>query len=362
MRTLLSLFFILPFRLWGQSWVCTGNAPAQNPLCTPNVVFDVSVTANGMHDWQILTGIDPENVTGTIQITGTGTVVVDSVDLLLMTSAALVYINGPTLIINNGNLQLTTSGARFLMNGGNLQTHGNFQQAPNTIVCITGTKIEIGDEAANGIFNRDNAANTAANWQNDGGYRYLNGVCVNVTQDYQLSSTGTGQGTSGRDVILNSCFEIGDRGNTHANQTPIQSKDGDDSGNWQNNRRQFIYNTNIILANGNFQNSIDTMTVCQVGVRVNVTGHFQINSGYLLGDGLCIAVQDRIENNQVWSANIQNWYSLLHDQLFANQPFTGNVPLAESNESTILSQCFSSCCVNAPLCPVICLPVSVQRN
>ena len=248
------------------------------------------------------------------------------------------------------------------MQGGALRTYGNFQQTTHTVVCITGTEIEIGEENANGIFNTTGNLNSAANWQNDGGYRYLNSVCVNVTQDYQLSSTGTGQGINGRDVIINSCFEIGDRGENHANGTPFQQKDGNDSGNWQNNRRQFIYGTNIILANGNFQNSIDTMTVCNVGVKINVTGSFQVNSGYLVGDGLCIAAEDIIENSHHWAANISSWYSFKHNQIFQNQPITGTMPATESTESAILAGCFPRCCASSARCPNICLPIMVTRN
>ncbi|NJN33162.1 MAG: hypothetical protein HC817_01830 [Saprospiraceae bacterium] len=340
--------FLTPSVSKAQSNLCM--PPAPHALCTPPSTFDVSVVATGTHDWQALTGVSPDNVTKRIRITGSGKVVVPNTDLLLTSANAVIYLDGPTLVVNNGNLQLTTTGSRFIMNGGKLQTFGNFQQTSETVVCLTGTKVEIGEEQADGLFNTTGNNNSAANWQNDGGYRYLNGVCVNVTQDYQLQSTGNGQGINGLDVIINCCFEIGDRGLKHATPTAFQQKDDDDSGNWQNSRIQKIYGTDIILANGNFQNSNDTMIVCDVDVKINVTGSFQINSGKLLGNDLCIAAEDIIENSAVWSANVSSWYSFKQSSIGRNQPITGTIP-TESTQSAILAGCFTACCV-----PKVCTP------
>jgi uncharacterized repeat protein (TIGR01451 family) len=346
---LLFLFFFTPSVLTAQSSLCTPAPPAPHALCTPPLTFDVSVVATGTNDWQTLTGVSPDNVTQKIKITGSGTVIVPNTDLLLKSANAVIYLDGPTLIVNNGNLQLTTTGSRFIMNGGKLQTFGNFQQTIETVVCITGTKVEVGEEEADGLFNTTGNTKSAANWQNDGGYRYLNSVCVNVTQDYQLQSTGNGQGINGLDVIIDCCFEIGDRGLNHATPTAFQEKDPDDTGNWQNSRIQKIYGTDIVIANGNFQNSNDTMLVCNVDVKINVTGSFQVNSGYLLGDGLCIAAEDIIENSAVWSANVRSWYSFKQNSIGQNQPITGTIP-AESTQSAILAACFTQCCVAQPTC------------
>jgi len=94
--------------------------------------------------------------------------------------------------------------------------------------------MEIGDEEVNGYFNLDDEKYTSANFQNDGGYRYLENVCLNVTQDYQLESSGDGTASGGGlDIWKNVCAEIGDAGKTNVVDHNFGKKDGDDSGNFQ---------------------------------------------------------------------------------------------------------------------------------
>ncbi|KAA3623789.1 MAG: hypothetical protein DWQ02_24045 [Bacteroidetes bacterium] len=159
-----------------------------------------------------------------------------------------------------------------------------------------------------------------------------------------MQSSGSGTGTNGVDVIINCCFEIGDRGANNATGTPFGSKDGDDSGNWQNNNRQYIFGTDIIVANGDFQNSNNTMTVCDVDVKLNKSGNFQINSGTLEGEGLCIAAEDAIENSGTWTADVVAWYSHIQNSIIQNNPITGFIPSVESDMNDILDQCFTECC------------------
>ncbi len=313
--------------------VCT--PPAAAPECTPPTTWDVDVTATGTVDFQSLTGVNPNNVTQKIRIRGTGTVIVNNSDLLLKSSGAVVYVEGAGLYTNNGNLKTEAAGARFLMVNGTLRTSANFQQSPNSVVCITNSTVDIGEEQIGVNFTPN--LSTSADFQNDGGYRYLNTVCMNVTHDFQLQSTGSGTGLNGVDVIINSCIEIGDRGLNHATPTAFGVADGDDSGNWQNNNRQSIYGTDIVVANGSYQNSIGVMTLCDVGIKVNKSGSLQNNSGSIVGQNVCIAVEDIFENSASWSASISNWYS--QKQNSTNVPGAGG----EASLNTVL-QCFVNCC------------------
>jgi len=301
--------------------------------------YDIDVEASGFVTWSSLVGANPESITNKIRITGKGTVFIANANLKLESSGAAVVIDGPTLIVNNGNIEVNSSGARFMMNNGVLRTHGNVQQKPFSIISIENSEVEIGDEAADGVFNTKGEASTSADFQNDGGYRYLNNVCMNVTHDYQLQSTGSGTGLNGVDVLINVCVEIGDRGLHHATPTDFGVADGDDSGNFQNSNRMYIYNTDIIIANGNFQNNDGTITFCNLETKLNKSGNFQINSGTFEGQRLCIAAEDIIENSGNWDATISSWYSHKQNSLI-NIPNGG----LESAKEDILNACFTGCC------------------
>ena len=162
---------------------------------------------------------DPQNITQKIRITGTGKVTVPNGNVILKSGTAVLNIVGAEFVVNNGNLQLDVAGSKFLMTNGKLRTFGNFQQTGNTVECITGSIVEIGDELAGGTFNTTGNTSSSADWQNDGGYRYLSNNCINVTHDFQLQSSGTGTGLNGVDIICNNCIEIGDRGANHATPT-----------------------------------------------------------------------------------------------------------------------------------------------
>lgn len=314
--------------------------PTMNAICTPPTSFNVNVVATGIKTFQSLTGTSPSNVTNKIKITGTGTVVVNGEDLALKSAGAVVYLEGPTLIVL-GNLKVESSGARFIMVGGALKTSQNIQQISSTGICITNASVDVGEEEAGSEF-YSQASHTSADFQNDGGYRYLNNVCLNVTQNFQLLSSGTGTGVNGVDLILNSCIEVGDQGANHAMGTAFNTKDGDDSGQWQSSSTQSIYNTSIALANGNFQHSNRTMTLCDVKVKINDSGSFT-NAGTMEGFELCVAVDDVFENTGVWSLPGVNWYSRSLN--------TTNVPGVglELDQTTILTQCFTSCnCAENP--------------
>ncbi len=324
--------------------------PAPDPACTPPSSYDVDINLTGgtliWNESHPQLG-DCQDFKAVARITGCGTVLIpNSLNLQFKSSGATLVIDGPDLIVNGGSLQLDESGSKFLMNGGALRIFGNFQQTGNTVQCITGTSIEVGEESASegfteGKFNSSSNTQSASNWQNDGGYRYLKDCCINVTQDYQLQSSGSGSGINGVDVIINCCIEIGDRGSSNATSTAFGVSDGNDSGNFQNSNRMYIFDTDIVVANGDFQNSNNTMTACNMDVKLNKSGNFQINSGTLEGDGLCIAAEDQIENSGTWTANISSWYSDKNNSLTENNPITGTKP-AESNS---VPDCFEGCCL-----------------
>jgi uncharacterized repeat protein (TIGR01451 family) len=68
-----------------------------------------------------------------------------------------------------------------------------------------------------------------------------------------------------------------------------------------------------------------------------------------LGDGLCIAAEDIIENSGTWSANVKSWYSFKQNSIGRNQPITGTIP-AESTQTAILTSCFTNCCAALGVC------------
>ncbi len=354
-KLLILLIGMLGTSMNAEGQLCT--PPAPHSKCTPPSSFDkdVVVPAGTTVTWQSLGLGKPDEVTNKIRISGGGTVIVQNGDLLLKSSGAVLNLEGVEFIVNNGNLKLDEVSSRFIQNGGALRTYGNFQQKENSVICITDTDIEIGDEEADGQFNTTGNNSTSANWQNDGGYRYLENNCINVTHDYQLESSGSGSGTNGVDVIINCCFEIGDRGPNHATPTPFGVSDGDDSGNWQSSNTQSIYGTDIVVANGDYQNSNATMTMCDVDVKLNKSGNFQNqSSGTIVGENLCLAVEDILENSGTWTASIDDWYSDKNNS--TNVPGAGS----ETAESTILTECFeNNCCDEICICPpltLICPP------
>jgi hypothetical protein len=341
LKIFVAVLFLLAQMANAEAQSCTPPAPEEE--CTPPSTWTHDIVVNSSVTWASLGIGDADNVTEQIRITGTGKVTVQSVSLMLKSSSAVVYIDGPELVIENGNLQVDEAGARFLMTNGILRTYGNIQQQPNSVICIIGSIVDCGEEEA-GVDFVPGQPSTSADFQNDGGYRFMEEVCINITHDCQLQSTGSGTGLNGVDVWINCCVEVGDRGENHATPTAIGDKDDDDSGNWQNSNNQFIYGTDIVVANGNYQTSNNIMLLCGVGVKVNVSGSFQVNSGTLAGEDLCVAVEDIFENSGTWTLTGINWYSEIQNS--TNVPGAG----AETSESTILSDCFQECCSGIGLC------------
>ncbi|MBX2893186.1 MAG: hypothetical protein KF734_19905, partial [Saprospiraceae bacterium] len=331
--------------------------PAPDAQCTPPATFDYDVVANGTINWTaLLPAVSPNNVTQKIRITGTGIVNVENSDLLLKSSNAVLVVDGPELRIRNGNFKLETAGSRAIFNNailrvsGSTQLSGSIAVMPQTSLCMTNCIVEIGDEQAGGYFSAGGVS-TSADFQNDGGYRYLAYVCLNVTHDLQLSSAGNGTASGGGlDVFINVVAEIGDRGPNHAINSPFGSFDGDDSGNLQNNNTMLMYNSAFILANGNVQNqSSSTMFASETSFKLN-NGSFQ-NSGTLNGASICLGAHQQIQQNSgSWQAgSVTTWY--------AGGAISGPLPFPPPAESTPaeINACIASAsctsCVD-PVCSI----------
>jgi hypothetical protein len=324
--------------------------------CTPPSTFALDVVVNGTQHWStLLPGVNPDNITTTIRISGNGTVIVPNSDVLLKSSNAVLMIDGIEFIVNNGNVKLDSQGAKAIIQNATFRTSGNVQQIPLTFMCITNCTVEIGDELADGLFNTGGSS-TSANFQNDGGYRYLRNVCLNVTHDLQLSSTGNGTiAGGGLDIYINVCAEIGDQGANHAATGIV---DGSDSGNLQNNKVMKFYDSQFTVIENIQNESSSTMFVCNTGFR-NLNGNFQ-NSGLLQGSGLCLAISQQInQNSGSWTASVNSWYAV--------GIVTGNPPLgAESTFDDVLNLCFAFCCSGNNECEdallIICQNIEIECN
>ena len=55
-------------------------------------------------------------------------------------------------------------------------------------------------------------------------------------------------------------LRLSDKGSSNATTHAMNSKDAEDGGQWQSSSTQNVYETTIVLANGNFQNLARTMT------------------------------------------------------------------------------------------------------
>lgn len=291
--------------------------PDPGTQCDPPAMFDHDVVAVGTVNWTtLLPAVSPNNVTQKVRITGTGTVNVENSDLLLKAAGAVLVVDGLTLQVRNGNFKLETAGARAIFTdavlrvSGNTSVTGSIAVMPQTSLCMTNCEVEIGDEEANGYFS-SGGNSTSADFQNEGGYRYLESVCLNITHDLQLSSNGNGTAAGGGlDVFINVVAEIGDRGPTHASASAFGVFEGDDSGNLSNSNRMEMYNSAFIVANGNVQNnSSSTMIAHATSFKLN-NGNFQ-NSGTLNGSDICVGADDEIQQGSgSWQAgSVSTWYA-----------------------------------------------------
>ncbi|MEM9680430.1 MAG: hypothetical protein AAF901_08910, partial [Bacteroidota bacterium] len=278
----------------------------------------------------------------------------NSGDIQLIKAGNVFYGENSTVLVENGNIQVKSEDdLRFIFKDGVIRTKGNFQQDADpsasdklSTVCITDSEVEVGDEKANGTFSV--GVSTGANFQNNGGQRYLKNVCLNVTEDMQLNSGGT-------DYLINVCAEIGDSDNGSDNGhhfTNLGNLSDDETGSYdiaEGNSHiigsNFIVAENIIFQTGNTK-------VCDVSYA-NLNGNFQVKSGHTLeGCGLCLWIVDgNIQNDGSWTATVFG-YDL--EMGGSNYLTGGGDALLEggtgvSNEAFVVN-CFDDCCDRQPEC------------
>ncbi|MCE7926873.1 MAG: hypothetical protein DYG98_27880, partial [Haliscomenobacteraceae bacterium CHB4] len=342
--------------------------PDPDAQCTPPATFDYDVVATGTVNWTtLLPAVTPSNVTQKIRITGTGTVNVENSDLLLKSATAVLVVDGPTLQVRKGNFKLETAGSSAIFNNavlrvsGNTQLTGSIAVMPQTSLCMFNCTVEIGDEIADGYFSSDNTS-SSSDFQNDGGYRYLQYVCINITHDLQLSSSGNGTASGGGlDVFINVFAEIGDRGANHASATAFGTYDNEDSGSLTNNNTMLMYNSDFVLANGNIQNqSSSTMVASDASFKIN-NGNFQ-NSGTLTGQSICLGADDEIQQNSgSWQAgSVTTWYA--GGSVSGAVPFPPPVESAAADIAACISSATCSPCVVATADAGTVSPVCINED
>ena len=250
------------------------------------------VTINGHVNWSSIFSQNPSNVTQMIRVKGSGSVTIPNGDLKI--GPTLLVMDGVDLVVKNGNIIMEDWACAIFKNA-TVQSKGNFDCKKNTFLCMIDCTVEIGDELANGLFN-NSGNSTSANFTNDGGSRYLENVCLNVTQDYQLKST-----SGGEDLWINVCAHIGDQGASDASTGIV---DGQDSGNFQIARTMRMFNSEITVINNIQVQSGGNLQGCNTQFRT-LNGTFQ-NAAVFKGCDNVIWVNDghSISNSGSWTANV----------------------------------------------------------
>ena len=305
------------------------NIPGNSVCDLPNsIVFDYESAQNG--SWTAsatwMTGIVPP--TGDIsnmKIKISDTVYIPNANIKLM-DGSILYVTGAgsSLTLENGNLYLDGGNAKAIFDSTILRTSSNIEQKEQTYICMTDVELWVGEEESGPDF-VPGVSSTSANFKNDGGYRWLENVCGNITQDLQ---------NLGTDFIIDSCLDIGDQGNLD------KLLDGQDSGNFQNEMGVMkIWNSEFYIANGDFQNSTD-LYICGVDYRLT-NGNFQNNSGegLIWGEDLVIWINHNsngdIQNEADWDGSTITLWRLDNGH---NPQGINNLPVQASNES--IGECF----------------------
>ena len=402
------------------------NIPQPFSQCSftiPSIAANRTITGYcGNQNWAsvVTWNSDPQDIQNDVKIVGSGTITIPASNNLILKSAKTIHLVGVCLIIESGNfqfdddnakfvledgalilegtvgsgsIQLTKNGNvfyadnslvqvengniqvasgannRFIFKNGTLRTFGDFNQdgdiqdpAKLTTVCVTNSVVEIGDEGANGKFNSTTNATSSANWTNIGGQRYLEDICLNVTQNFQLQG-------GGEDRIVDVCAEIGDQDNGSNNghhYGNLGTLSVNETGNFQNDEgTSHIYHSDFIVAQ-NIQFGTGTTRVCDVAFA-NLNGNFQVQSGHILsGCGLCLW----IVNGNIQSAANSNWtasvfgHRLLMPQgtnFLTTTYAQNNLWENGQNQSALVPNCFSQCCSGNPACDLNINPLTVSN-
>lgn len=338
---LIVILMVIQIAVYGQANCAEcSNPPAPYSQCTP-LADDVHyILTSEEHLMWTSSGHPtlgkPAEINYHLRFTGTTgseIVEVDNSDLKLLSGGQLVVENC-ILRVNKGNLLLESSDNRFIANNITLEVAINFAQTEDSYVCIQGCYVEIGDEGANGQFNTLGTSSTLANWQNNGGFRYVRQTCANVTQNV----TNT---PSAEDIWVNDCFEIGDRGSQHA--WVLLANDGTDSGSLQNDGSWEFWNSEILIPNGSFVNtSSGDLLFCDARIGNFHSGDFVASASSVSnGCELMIYVDDNnggeinISSGANFNVDVEKWHGTIGDASIPNAP----------NESTeaVIEDCYRDC-------------------
>ena len=317
--------------------ICSIPIP-DNSVCNPPSSFDYRTKRNG--SWTSRRTWVGGNVPPTEDISNKDIKVGHHVYIpnanVKLKDGSILYVVGAnsSLTLENGNLLLEGANTKAIFEDTILRTSANMEQKENTFVCMTNVELWIGEEESGPDF-VPGESSTSANFKNDGGYRWLENVCGNITHDLQ---------NLGTDFIIDSCIDIGDQGNVD------KELDGQDSGNFQNEKGVMkIWNTEFYIANGDFQNST-ALYICGVDYRLT-NGNFQNNSGdgLIEGEDLVIWINHNsngdIQNESVWDGSTITLWRL--DNGHSPQGIN-NLPGEATSES--ISGCFGcDCTFNEPV-------------
>jgi Secretion system C-terminal sorting domain len=273
-------------------------------------------------------------------------VVVKNSDIILK-SGSVLYVTDGVLTIEKGNLKLDDgNNEKFLAVESFIDVSGNIQQKSNTVFYCKDVELNCGDkgDASGSPLFANGSSTTSADFQNDGGYRRLEDVCLTVTHDYD---------NIGEDELINVCAEIGIR-------NPLNSSNptGQGSGNISNSSSSTsmkVYGSQFFVPNGNVQNS-KTMVTCDSKFKL-LNGNFtNQSSSTWSGDSLCIwvtgASNHNLENSGTWTVSVRKHC--------INGSITGSYSTSlPSEDCTNISDCFEDdCCSSTPV-PVSWLNVDV---
>ena len=265
-------------------------------------------------------------------------------------SASILYVYGGSFTLKNGNFELLDgTGEKFLAENSTIRFSGNANQKANTVFYAKNVDLQIGDKGTSTgspLFSTGGTT-TSANFQNDGGYRRLEDVCMVVTHDYD---------NIGEDELINVCADIGLR-NPLNESNPVGQGSGNIS-NYSGSTSMKVYGSQFFIPNGNVVNS-KTLLTCNSRYKLT-NGNFQNQSSSTWsGQNLCIWVTGNsnhdLQNSGTWTVGVSG--------LCINGQIQGTFQtrLPAENCGTI-QNCFNStpCC--NPALPVSWLGIKAIKN
>lgn len=291
---------------------------ADNSICIEPTSFDYETIQDG--NWYSATTWLNGNVPSTENNSNKSIKITHHVSLsndnIKLQGGTVLYMRGETssLILENGNLYLEGGASKAILKSTILRTYGDIEQKENTNICMTDVELSVGEEAA-GIDFISGQSSTQANFKNDGGFRWLQSVCGNVTGNFE---------NLGEDYIVNSTFDIGDTGSVD------RDIDGQDSGNLANEKGAMtIRNSEFYIPNGNFQNS-SYLDACDARFRL-IKGNIH-NKEQIQGENIVLwSSSGNIQNEGSWDGtSISAWNSNGNPEGIENLPSATAIDVIDS--------------------------------